>query len=197
MHVKASREHVVPGLPEAPEAVGAGVPTIEALYRDHVQFVWRTVKRLGVEEAQLEDAVQEVFIVVHRQLPHYEPRTTPRAWLFSIARRIAADQRRARRRKREVLPLHEPSAPASHGGPLRAAMARERSDVVLEFLGTLADELRDTFILCELEQMSAPEIAQALGATTTAIYARIRTARLAFADFGRKHYPELMGGTDG
>jgi RNA polymerase sigma-70 factor (ECF subfamily) len=197
VHVKLDREQTAPGLSEVPETLEAVRPTLEALYRDYVQFVWRTVKRLGVEPAQLDDAVQEVFIVVHRQLGHYEPRTTPRAWLFSIARRVASNQRRARRRKVDVLPLHDPAAPASQDGPLRAAMNKERSDVVLEFLGTLPDELRDTFILCELEQMSAPEIALALSVTTSAVYARIRTARLAFADFGRKHYPELMGGPNG
>jgi RNA polymerase sigma-70 factor (ECF subfamily) len=180
----------------SPTPVAAVAPSLEALYRDYFQFVWRTARRLGVEAAQIDDVVQDVFVVVHRQLAHYEARTTPRAWLFSIARRVAADHRRARRRKGDLVPIHDQLA-AADDGPLRAALNKEKSDVILEFLSTLDDDLRAAFILCELEQLTAPEIAQAVDASTSAVYSRIRTARLAFAAYVRDRHPELMGDSHG
>lgn len=197
MDVKVELPQALPDRADAPAAPGTAAPTLETLYRDYFQFVWRTAKRLGVDAAQLDDVVQEVFIVVHRQLAHYEARTTPRAWLFSITRRVAADHRRSRRRKGGWLPLSAEVAAAAEDGPLHAAMTKERGGVVLEFLATLGEEPRDAFILSELEQMSAPEIAQAVGASTSAIYSRVRVARLAFAEFVRTRYPELIGGIDG
>jgi RNA polymerase sigma-70 factor (ECF subfamily) len=172
------------------------VPTLEELYREHFRFVWRSARRLGVPSAQLDDVVQDVFLVVHRQLPSFEPRRPVRAWLFSIARRVAADQRRTLRRKGGLLPLHD-ELPARGDDPLRDALNNERSDVVLEFLASLDALHREVFILCELEQLSAPEIADAVSASMSAIYSRIRTARLAFVEYVRTHYPELQGDNDG
>jgi RNA polymerase sigma-70 factor (ECF subfamily) len=185
------------GMHDEPEAAGPVAPTVEDLFRGYFQFVWRSARRLGVPMAQLDDVVQDVFLVVHRQLPSYEPRKEPRAWLFSITRRVAADHRRAVRRKLGPLPLHEEMASQDSSTPLHDAMNNERSDVILEFLATLDDKHRETFILCELEQMSAPEIADAVGASTPAVYWRIRTSRQAFVKYVRERYPELMGGADG
>jgi RNA polymerase sigma-70 factor (ECF subfamily) len=180
-----------------PHAATLATPTLEELYRDHFAFVWRSARRLGVEPAQLDDVVQDVFLVVQRQLPSYEPRRAPRSWLFSIARRVAADHRRTRRRKGGLLPLHDDAPAPDHDGPLRDAMNRQRSDVILAFLESLDEMHREAFILCELEQLSAPEIADAVGASTSAVYSRIRTARQAFVAYVRDHHPELMGDADG
>jgi RNA polymerase sigma-70 factor, ECF subfamily len=177
--------------------VAAPAPSLEALYRDYFQFVWRTARRLGVAAAQLDDVVQDVFLVVHRQLPNYEVRAATRAWLFSITRRVAADHRRTPRRKGGLLPLGAEIAAAHGDGPLRDAMNRERADVIIEFLTSLEDPLREVFILCELEQLSAPEIAEAVHASTPAVYSRIRAARQAFVRYVQERHPELMGDSDG
>jgi RNA polymerase sigma-70 factor (ECF subfamily) len=181
----------------APDTEGMSVPSLEALYREHFQFVWRTARRLGVQQAQLDDAVQDVFMVVHRQLASYEPRQSPRSWLFSITRRVAADHRRTLRRKGGWLPLQAGVASRASDDPLRGALTKERSDVVLAFLDGIDDMHREVFILCELEQMSAPEIASAVNASTSAVYSRIRAARIAFARYVQDHHPDLMGETDG
>jgi RNA polymerase sigma-70 factor (ECF subfamily) len=202
MYLKTGISSALPRRAGASDAIDAdairapaAAPTLESLYRAHFDFVWRTIKRLGVAAAQLDDAAQEVFLVVHRQLESYEGRNSERAWLFSIARRVASDQRRASRRK-ECLPL--PGALRSDAPDgLRAAMNKERADIVLDFLQTLEDDPRDAFILCELEQMSAPEIALAVNATTSAVYSRIRVARAAFAHYVRSRHPELIGDDHG
>jgi RNA polymerase sigma-70 factor (ECF subfamily) len=172
-------------------------PSFDEWYREYFHFVWRSARRLGVALAELDDAVQDVFIVVHRQLCDYEPRHSPRAWLFAITRRVAADHRRTVRRKGGLLPLREADTEGHRDDPLREAMNNERSDVILAFLSTVDDERREAFILYELEQLSAPDIAHAISVNLRTVYSRIRLAREAFAHYVETHYPELMGDADG
>lgn len=194
--VKSELPHGGESTQPAPELVAEAIPSLEELYREYFHFVWRSARRLGVAQAQLDDAVQDVFIVVHRQLPAYEPRRSHRSWLFSITRRVAADHRRTIRRKGGLLPLHEEIASQHGDRPLRDAMNKERSDVIVEFLGSLNENHREAFILCELEQLSAPEIADAVGANLSTVYTRIRSARQAFVQYVREHHPELLGDAD-
>ncbi|MER2562727.1 MAG: sigma-70 family RNA polymerase sigma factor [Myxococcaceae bacterium] len=60
------------------------VPDFRALYTSKAPLVWRTLKRLGVREADLEDVAQEVFVVVHRRLPEFEGRSSIDTWLYGI-----------------------------------------------------------------------------------------------------------------
>ena len=70
------------------------MPTFDEVYAEHVAFVWRTLRTFGVAESQIEDAVQDVFVVVHRRLPEWEARAAMTTWLFAIARRVASTHRR-------------------------------------------------------------------------------------------------------
>src|SRR5262245_44836563 len=72
-------------------------PTLDAIYEAHVAYVWRVVQRLGVPESSADDAVQDVFLVVHRKLDGFEGRSSIRTWLYGIALRVARDHRRKRR----------------------------------------------------------------------------------------------------
>src|SRR5215510_2271752 len=73
--------------------------TFEALYAQHFAFVWRTARQLGVELSQLDDVVQDTFLVVHRRFRDFEHRAHVRTWLFAILRKVIADHRRTRRRR--------------------------------------------------------------------------------------------------
>ena len=154
----------------------------DAIYRAHVDFVWRSLRRLGVREAALDDATQEVFIVVHRRFSDFRPGSSMKAWLFAIAQRTASDQRRWVRRKGNLLPLHE-DMPTVADSPLDGAITREASDIVLAFLEQLDESRRVAFILSDLEQMTAPEIGAALGVNLNTIYYRVASARKAFAAY--------------
>lgn len=186
---------------EAPPASAApprARPTVEDLYAEHFDFVWRSLRRLGVAHANLDDATQDVFIVVHRRLAGYEPRHSPRSWLFAIARRVASDYRRTVRRKGGLSPLRDsmpaPSANSPHEGALRNQAAR----IIHEFLETLDDDRRAVFSLAELEQMNAREIAEALEANQSTVYSRLTSARKALLAFLAERYPEAAkGGQDG
>jgi RNA polymerase sigma-70 factor (ECF subfamily) len=155
----------------------------DALYRAHVDFVWRSLRRLGVRDAALDDATQEVFLVVHRRFHEFRPGSSAKAWLFAIAQRTASDQRRWVRRKGNLLPLHDELPASGVDSPLQCAINREASDLVLSFLNQLDEPRRVAFILSDLEQMTAPEIGAALSVNINTIYYRVASARKAFVAF--------------
>jgi RNA polymerase sigma-70 factor (ECF subfamily) len=170
-------------LPSAPTAAaapaGGEIPSFDEVYDEHVDFVWRTLRGLGVREHNLEDAVQDAFLVVHRRLGEFEQRSTMRTWVFGIAMRVAHDYRRREGRKGGLAPLdfevadHAPS-PDEHAAQTEAL--RE----VAAVLEHLDPDKRAVFVLSQLEQWTAPEIADALGLNLNTIYSRIRTARREF-----------------
>jgi RNA polymerase sigma-70 factor (ECF subfamily) len=175
-------------LQHARPALRADVPpAFEALYRPHFDFVFRSIRRLGVAEAQIDDAVQDVFLVVLRRLSDYRPETNPRTWLFSIASRIAANHRRSHQRRHAGRsPLSEEHAEGSDG-PFEHAARADAARLLQRFLDGLSDDKRDLFIMAELEEMSGPDIAVALGVNVNTVYSRVRGLRQEFADFFATH----------
>lgn len=151
--------------------------SFEALFRDHFGFVYQNLRRLGVPPGAVDDATQEVFLVVLRRPD--APITSVRGWLFGIARRIAWRQRRtAARQHRLAQALADETPPALDGAGVAAE--REAAALLERFLGQLDDDKRAVFLLAELEQMTAPEIARALGVKENTVYSRLRAARQDF-----------------
>lgn len=153
-------------------------PTFDDVYEEHFAFVWRNLRRLGVAEANLSDAAQDVFIVVHRRLPEFEPRGSLRSWLYSIVLRVARQARRTLRRKPSF--GHEDSAELADSAAPRPDQHAERNESreqLMALLETLDDAKREAFVLAELEGLTAPEIAALLDVNLNTIYARIRAAR--------------------
>ena len=151
------------------------------VYDDNVDFVWRSLRRLGVREASLKDAVQDVFIVVHRRLPDFDERAQVRTWLFRICMRTAKDQRRRAHVRREVLDDHS----LDHAPSLAktAPELLEHREALLLFdaaLDRLPMEQRAVFILFELEEMTGERIAECLGLPLGTVYSRLRRSREAF-----------------
>ncbi|MEZ4295006.1 MAG: sigma-70 family RNA polymerase sigma factor [Polyangiaceae bacterium] len=146
------------------------------VFREHGEFVLRTVRRMGVPAAEVEDIAQNVFLVVHRHLGSYEGRGSVKAWLFGIVRRAVADQRRQRRRRPEV-PVMEP--PDEGVEPTtEAELDRARERVLLDrALDSLDEAKREVFVLFELEQMSMAEVAAAVGCPLQTAYSRLYAAR--------------------
>src|SRR5687767_4756436 len=80
---------------------GAGSPprTADEIYERYFDFVWRNVRRMGVPAEAVDDAVQDVFLVVHRRLAEFEGRSAMETWLFGILMRVARDHRRSFKRR--------------------------------------------------------------------------------------------------
>jgi len=143
---------------------GGGEITFDAVYEREFDYVWRSCGRLGVPEADLADAVHDVFLVLHRRWADVDRTRPVRPWLFGIARRVAAGMGRKRR---EVLddvdPQAEPVDPARQ--LLWAALA------------LLQEDRRLAVILHDLEGHSAPEVAAMLELPLNTVYSRLRLAR--------------------
>lgn len=160
-------------------AQAAQPPAFEALYDATFAAVWRTLARLGVPHPSLDDACQEVFLVVHRRKHEFQGRSNPRTWVVGIAIRIAADYRRSAKRRPAPQSLDRTLADGAQT-PLETVTQREEHALVHRLLAQLPDEQREVFVLTELEQLTAPEISDALGVNLNTVYSRLRLARRAF-----------------
>ena len=168
-----------------PPASAEGLPDFDAFYREHFAHVWRLLRRLGVRESSLDDAAQDVFLVVHRRRADFDPARSARAWVYGIALRVASDYRRSEGRK-PTATLPEQIA-SNTADPLRASESHRKLELLHTLLEKLPDEQRRVFVLFELEQLHAPEIAELLQANVDTIYARRRAARKKFQAELRRH----------
>jgi RNA polymerase sigma-70 factor (ECF subfamily) len=154
---------------------------LRALYAEHFSRVYRSLRRLGVAAPQLEDAVQDVFVVVHRRFGEFERRSTLTTWIYGIVLRVAKDYRRAEaRHARRIDGLAATGAePEARNAPDQEAERAEARRLIHEVLATLRDDQREILVLVELEQLSVREAALALGLHVRTCQRRLRAAHQA------------------
>lgn len=158
-----------------------GAPTLRAIYDEHVSFVWRALRRLGVRESDLPDAVQDVFLVVHRKLPEFEGRSKVTTWLFGIAMRVARDRQRLAHVRRQVGDEEAVLAFADESADVGEQAERRQAAAMLEaILDAMPIEQRAVFSLFELDGMTGDAIAELLEIPLGTVYSRLRLAREAF-----------------
>jgi RNA polymerase sigma-70 factor (ECF subfamily) len=160
--------------------------SVVALYDRYFDFVWRSLKRLGVFPSDLEDAAQDVFVVVHQRIDDFEHRATIKSWIFAIALRVAMAYRRRGWRQRSRIAGDETVLVCARGTPEEEQSALQVAEQVQTVLNEMDDDKRNVFVLADLEQMSGQEIAAALGIPRNTVYSRLRLARAAFADGFRR-----------
>lgn len=152
---------------------------VRALVTQYMDFVWRSLRRLGVAEADCDDGCQRVWVVVAQKANAIHPEKV-RSYIFSVVLRVASEMRRSHQR-RQHLELDEEvldEAPLDAEGLLE----KQRGRLVLDrLLMSLSWDLRTVFVMFEIEGMSSPEIAQALGVSRGTAASRLRLAREAFA----------------
>lgn len=167
------------GEPGGFEVAAEDLGDFRDLYRRHADFVWRSLRRLGVHENSLDDLTQEVFLIAFRELPHFEHRSRFTTWLYGIAYNLSRTFiRNAARFPSEPVTdaLSEPSAPS----PQDALARREAVTTLYAVLDALEPQRRAVFVMAELEQLTAPEIAEITGAPLNTVYTRLRLARREF-----------------
>lgn len=156
-----------------------GVTQFASLYDANFHAVFRLLLRLGVGPAAAEDAAQETFVVAYRKMRGVADH--PRAWLFAIARRVAADYRRGTRRRaarHKDLP-----DPTTKKGPEDLIRATEAEALVAAFLHGLSPIDRDIFVLSELEGLSLNEAAAATGVKRSTLHSRLVRIRESLQSF--------------
>lgn len=150
-----------------------------ALYEEHYAFVWAVLRKMGVPDHDVEDLLQDTFVIVHRRLDAFEGRASFTTWLYAIVVRVYWNY--ARRQK------SRPSLASISGTSLSIAdpkadpekfTEQQRASLLLErILGELDVDKRTAFVLAEIEGLTAPEIARVTGVKTRTIYSRLRAAK--------------------
>ena len=166
--------------PPLGRAAGSARATVDEAFRQHGPYVFRLLRRLGVADADVDDACQEVFVAVHRSLPSFEGRARLRTWIYTIATRQAADYRRRTRNNRsraEAVRELAAVANATAEDPQRL-LERTRARALLdELLDTLDDDKRQVFVLYEIEELPMREVIEIVGCPLQTGYSRLHAAR--------------------
>jgi RNA polymerase sigma-70 factor, ECF subfamily len=181
--------HRLTSIPCAEPALSEAI--FPLLYDEHARFVFRVLVRLGVAYRDVEDQVQEVFLVVHRRLGEFRRDSTVRTWIYGIALHVARNYRRTKERRHEnasddvsraeSVPDAAERAPDALVGKARAA------ELLLRVLEDLDPGSREVFVLAELEEMTALEMGVILGLSPNTVSSRLRKARRLFEDAVRRN----------
>jgi RNA polymerase sigma factor (sigma-70 family) len=153
--------------------------TFQQIYDERFEHVERWVRALGARSSDIEDLVQDIFVVAYRRLPHFDDRNVA-GWLYQITRRRMCDYRRlswirhifteATSTTFERLLVTGPDA-------LKQLESREKAELVERLLDKLPGEQRGAFVLFEIEGCSGAEIAELQQVTVNTVWARIYKAR--------------------
>lgn len=152
---------------------------LAVVYAREFDWVWHTLRRLGVAPRNLPDVTHDVFVVVHQRAHTFDAARPLRPWLFGVAYRVARDHLALGRNRREsiddAIELTDPSPPQDQ----RVAEAQAR-ELVLVALQALDLERRVVLILHDIEELPMPEIAATLEVPAKTLYARLKVAREQF-----------------
>lgn len=150
------------------------------LFDDNHDYVWSSLRRLGVQERDLEDLTHDVFLEVHAKLDRYDRARPIRPWLFAFAVRFASDYRNLARHTTEL--RGEPDAVDTLPSAEDAVATRESARLLQIALDSLGMELRAVLVLYDIDETPMKEIAQALGIPLFTGYSRLRLARAQCAE---------------
>ena len=168
------------------ESEPGGQARVHALVVEHFDFIWRLLRRFGVPESGADDAAQQVFLTATKRLSQIAA-GSEQSYLFGIALRVAADERKKRQRRKEASIGDEADHASVGPSPdelLEQRRARELMDRVLESMPT---PLRSVLVLYEMEEMTMAEIATMLGIPPGSVASRLRRAREHFHDYVRRY----------
>ncbi|MEM9073964.1 MAG: sigma-70 family RNA polymerase sigma factor [Myxococcota bacterium] len=154
---------------------------VVSVHKAHAGFVWATLHRMGVREADLPDMMQEVFVVVHRRRDSFDGSSRVTSWLYGICRKVAAAYRRRPHVRNEELVDEAPSTPQSAPSSQAELEAREAQATLQRVLDAMEVDRRATFVMYEIDRMSGEDIAEQLGIPVGTVYSRVHAARKAFA----------------
>ncbi|HEX7507872.1 MAG TPA: sigma-70 family RNA polymerase sigma factor [Polyangia bacterium] len=154
---------------------------LSRLVDDHIDFVARILRNAGAAEADIDDEVQRVFIVLSNRLDDVQV-GCEKSFLLQTALHIAARSRRTTARRREVLTDQLPQIADPVSTPEELADRQQMRKTVDQILGQMDNDLRIVFLLYEVEQMTAAEIGTTLKIPSGTVASRLRRARADFRD---------------
>lgn len=168
-------------------AVKAGdLAAFELLMRQYERLVLVTALRLlgTLEDAQ--DASQEVFLRLYRNLNKVGASGNLAGWLYRVTVNVCHD---ANRKRRGAAPVEDAGElPAPTADPQRAAIATERRRALEMSLRMLSEKERAVLVLRDLEGLSTEEVARALGTTEATVRSQVSKARVKVRDFLERYF---------
>jgi len=177
-----------------PDTAPVPVPSFHVLYTQYFEFVWGSARRLGTDEHALDDVVQEIFIVIHSKLHTLEKPAALRSWIYGIVRRTVSNYHRSRRARGDSSPIGVDSElESSQPTPLEATQRNSDLELLALLLAELDEPKREIFALVELDEMTVPEVAEALEIPLNTAYSRLRAARVAFEAALARHEAHHQG----
>lgn len=163
-------------------SAGTDDADFKALYSEHLDFVWRNLRALGVASADVEDAAQETFVVAYRRRADFLPDMSIRAWLYGVARRVAYRSRRGAGRRARLSDAIA-AQPRERASLEEVAEIREAWQAALDVLDGLPAPQRVAYWLTEIEGLTAAQAGTALGVTGNTVSSRLRAARQSLARY--------------
>lgn len=156
------------------------VPSFQELCTRYFELVWKCARAFGAKSDEIDDVVQDVFLVVQRRHADLKDEAVARSWIYGITRRTVSSHRRQRRERDgrgapDVDLLRSPEQ-----SPLAAAEHNLEVRVLLALLDGLDERKREVFVLSEILEMSGREIAETIGVPMNTVYSRLRAAREEF-----------------
>lgn len=161
-------------------------PSFREIFDDYAPFVWRTLRHLGIAEADIEDTCQDVFTTVHRKLESFEARSSLRTWIYGICMRVASDRRRRAHVRRER-PMAEPPSRVVEATQEKDYARQQARALLAQLLGELDDDKRAVFVLYEIEGLPMKEVAEVMGCPLQTAYSRLHAARERVLQGARRH----------
>ncbi|HET7540074.1 MAG TPA: sigma-70 family RNA polymerase sigma factor [Polyangiaceae bacterium] len=166
----------------------ATVPPFQAVYERYFDFVWATARRMGVDGSAIDDVVQEIFIAVNASLPRLQRPEALKSWVYSVARRTVANHHRAvRARGGKATTVVDDQLESQQPTPFELTQKNSDLQLLASLLAELDEPKREIFALVEIEEMTVPEVADALAIPVNTAYSRLRAARLAFEAAVARH----------
>lgn len=159
----------------ATKAEQPDLSAFEDLFDSEFSYVCRALRRLGVQEGDLEDLAQDVFLAVYAKFATRDPHRPARPWLFGFAFRFASNYRRSARHRLES--KLESEGASALPTPEDHASRRQSQNLLLSALEALPLERRSVLIMHDIDGFTAPDIASALSIPTNTVYSRVRVAR--------------------
>ncbi len=178
-----------------PRVVSPETGDLRALFQQHYAGIWRLLRRLGVPNAQIDDATQEVFWIAARRLTDIEP-GREHSFLYGVALRVASNQIRRQPALRNV-PLDDlPHLADSQPSPEENCEQRQLRQLLDLVLLRMSEELRFIFVLCELEGLEVKQVADLVEIPVGTASSRLRRAREEFSAIAKRARAALRAGKD-
>jgi RNA polymerase sigma-70 factor (ECF subfamily) len=160
------------------------------IYEKYFTFVWSIASHMGVDRAELDDVVQDIFITIHGRIRTIERPESLRSWVYGVIRRVVSGYHRTRRTRLIYTGTAGLEPEFQHPEcvtPQQGAEQSEQAKLLWQLLNEIDTAKREVFVLAELEEMTAPEIAAAIDVPLNTVYSRLRAARQELEKGLRRH----------